>query len=262
MASVALKDVGWVWEGQGFDPGVPPSIFGVGEGCAYFGLSRAVYIFHPNDDLGLRKLSHLDEVTCDISKWKSFETQNPFAVYQRPDARPETIRAEAAKVSELSCRYPNITGGFHDDMLGLARSEHLTPGQYAAIYEALHSANPGLKLWTVVYTHELDAPEWPAFAPFIDIVNLWIWSAKDIPNQDEYIERCRRRFPGKPINMGCYLRDYGAVAPVPMDMLRLQWEGVRRNLESGRIDGYSILGTVLIDGQQEQAEWVRDFIAR
>jgi hypothetical protein len=261
MSSVTMRDVGWVWEGQGLDPGVPPSIFGVGEGCAYFGLSRAVYIFHPNDDLGLRKLSHLDEVACDISKWKYYEHSDPFSVYQRPDARPETIRAEAARVSELSRRYPNVTGGFHDDMLGLARREGLTPQQYGAIYDALHSANPALKLWVVVYTHELKPDTWEGFAPFIDVVNLWIWNAKDIPTQDENIALCRRMFPGKPINVGCYLRDYPTAAPVPMDMLRLQWEGVRRNLDRGLIDGYSILGTVLIDGQQQQAEWVRRFIS-
>ncbi len=46
-----------------------------------------------------------------------------------------------------------------------------------------------------------------------------------------------------------------------MDLLQLQWQYVRRGLDQGQIDGYSILGTVLIDGQREQAEWVREFIA-
>ncbi len=41
----------------------------------------------------------------------------------------------------------------------------------------------------------------------------------------------------------------------------LQWETLLRHLESGTVDGYSILAAVLIEGQQEQAEWVRDFIA-
>ena len=113
----------------------------------------------------------------------------------------------------------------------------------------------------VVYTHELKPENWQAFLPYIDMVNLWIWKATDIPTMDENIRLCRRLFPGKPINMGCYLRDYPTMAPVPMHLLRQQWEGVRRNLDQGFIDGYSILATVLIDGQQEQAEWVREFIA-
>jgi len=260
--SVSMKDVGWVWEGQGLDPGVSPSIFGVGEGCAYFGLSRAVYIFHPNDDLGLRKLAHLDEVTCDISKWRFTEQRDPFAVRHVVDASVASVTAEAANVSRLSLRYPNITGGFHDDMLGLTRREGYRPEQYGAIYDALKSANPALKLWVVVYTHELNPESWAGYLPFIDIVNLWIWRYQDIDSMDEQIALCRRLFPGKPINMGCYLRDYPSVAPVPMDALRRQWEAVRRNLDAGLIEGFSILGTVLIDTQQEQAEWVRQFIAR
>lgn len=258
---MSMKDVGWVWEGQGLDPGVPPSIFGVGEGCGFFGLSRAIYIFHPNGDLAMRKLSHLDEVACDISKWTFVEGSNPFSIRHQIDARPERVKAEAALVSQLSLKYPNITGAFHDDMLGLVRREGYTPQQYAEVYAAVHSANPALKLWVVVYTHELKPENWQAFLPYIDIVNLWIWKATDIPTMDENIRLCRRLFPGKPINMGCYLRDYPTMAPVPMHLLRQQWEGVRRNLDQGFIDGYSILATVLIDGQQEQAEWVREFIA-
>ena len=123
---MSMKDVGWVWEGQGLDPGVPPSIFGVGEGCGFFGLSRAIYIFHPNGDLAMRKLSHLDEVACDISKWTFVEGSNPFSIRHQIDARPERVKAEAALVSQLSLKYPNITGAFHDDMLGLVRREGYT----------------------------------------------------------------------------------------------------------------------------------------
>ena len=41
---MSMADVGWIWEGQGFDPGVYPSIFGVGEGAEYFGLRKVCYI--------------------------------------------------------------------------------------------------------------------------------------------------------------------------------------------------------------------------
>lgn len=257
----SLRDVGWVWEGQGLDPGVPPSIFGVGEGCDYFGLSRAVYIFHPNDDLAMRKLSRLDEVACDISKWQFVEGRDPFHIRHQIDARPETVKAEAANVSRLSRKYPNITGGFHDDMLGLVRREGYTADQYAAVHRALRGANPALKLWVVVYTHELEPENWEPFLPYIDIVNLWIWRAAEIPTLDDNIRLARSMFPGKPINVGCYLRDYPTAAPVPMPLLEQQWHCVRHSLDAGLIDGFSILGAVLIDGQQEQAEWVRRFIA-
>ena len=63
-----MRDFGWVWEGQGIDPGVYPSVFGVGDGAEFFGLSRALLIFHPNDPLSLSRLARMDEVICDITK--------------------------------------------------------------------------------------------------------------------------------------------------------------------------------------------------
>jgi hypothetical protein len=255
-----MKDVGWVWEGQGLDPGVDPSILGVGDGCRYFGLTRANYMFHPNTEFAMGHMAWLDEVTCDVAKWL-YEDTDRGGTNHTVDARPERVRSEAELVSNLSTKYPNITGAFHDDMLGLVRREGMTPAQYAEVYAAVKSANPALKLWVVLYTHELEAPEWDDFAPFVDIVNLWIWKSEELVDQDRSLAQCRERFPGKPLVMGAYLRDYTHTAPVALEFVRAQWESILRNLQSGLLDGYSILSANLIDGQLEQAAWIRDFIA-
>lgn len=255
-----LADVGWVWEGQGNDPGVYPSIFGVGEGCAYFGLSRAVYMFHPNTALAMRKLAHLDEVICDIAKWKWRRTGDGGWAHW-VDASAESVRLEAQTVNALAREFPNVKGAIHDDMRGLIRREETTPEQYAQVYAALKADRPDLKLWAVVYTHELTPEEWAGFEPYMDVINLWVWEARNLPGLDEQIARCRELFPDKPINLGCYLRDYPTAAPVPMGLLKLQWHKLLRHLQEGTIQGYSILGAVLIDGHQEQANWVREFIA-
>lgn len=255
-----MREVGWCWEGQGLDPGVDPSILGVGDGCRFFGLTRANYMFHPNTEFAMQHMAWLDEVTCDIAKWRYRDTEKGGTDHW-VDSAPETVRAEAELVSRLSLRYPNITGAFHDDMLGLVRREGMGAEQYAEIHAAVKSANPDLKLWVVVYTHELDAPEWAEFAPYMDVVNLWIWRSEELDRQDEEILRCREVFPDRPLIMGCYLRDYTLRAPVPMDRVRVQWESVLRNLEAGTLDGFSILSGNLIDGHLEQAQWIRDFIA-
>ncbi len=255
-----LRDVGWVWEGQGLDPGVEPSIFGVGEGCEYFGLSRAWYMFHPNTELAMSKMAGLDEVICDIAKW-GFKEMDYSGAAHTVDARPERVISEAALVSQLSTQFPNITGAVHDDMLSLIKGEDFPPEKYAEVYRALKSENPDLKLWTVVYSRELDAEQWADFRPFMDVISLWVSESKNLPHLDEYIDRCREVFPDKPLHIGCYIRDYSTRAAVPMDMLKLQWECLLRHIEDGTVDGYSILGAVLIDGHQEQANWIRDFIA-
>jgi hypothetical protein len=47
---------------------------------------------------------------------------------------------------------------------------------------------------------------------------------------------------------------------MPLDMLKIQWEQILKHVTGAMIDGYSILAACLIDGQPEQARWVRDFI--
>lgn len=254
-----LSDIGWVWEGQGLDPGVAPSVLGVGDGCRYFGLTRANFMFHPNTAFAMQHMAWLDEVTCDIAKWRYKDTEKGGTDHW-VDSSPETVCGEAALVSRLSLQYPNITGAFHDDMLGLIRREGMTAEQYAQVYEAVKSANPALKLWIVVYTHELGAEEWAEFEAFMDVLNLWIWKSEDLFSQDASIARAKERFPDKPLVLGCYLRDYTLRAPVPMDRLQAQWESLLRQIEAGLVDGYSVLSANLIDGHLEQANWIRDLI--
>jgi len=45
-----------------------------------------------------------------------------------------------------------------------------------------------------------------------------------------------------------------------MEAVRRQWTVLAKGIEDGRLNGFDILGAVLIDGQLEQARWVRDFI--
>lgn len=255
-----LRDVGWVWEGQGIDPGVYPSMYGLGEGCAYFGLRRANFMFHPNDRYALEKLAHLDQVTCDISQ--SYPGYEREGVDRAQLGNPEATRAEAEKVSRLSLEFRNISGGFFDDLKGIMSKHGYSVEQLAATRAALRRHNPALRLWAVVYGHELDDGEfWSAVAPQIDVVNLWVWQSSDLGRLDEYVARCAAQFAGKPLIIGCYLRDYGIPAPVPVERLAFQFERIADWVARGRIAGFSILGAVLIDGHREQAEFVRDFIA-
>ncbi len=265
MAKTRLAEVGWVWEGLGFDEGVEPSIYGVGEGARYFGLQRSILIFHPNNEITLGKLADKREVVADISKWKWVEESKPgkgTAFRNQPDARPETIRAEAEKLSRLSLRFPNVSGAFFDDALGLLKKQGAGGEQMARVHEALTGANGRLRLWVVVYTHELEDRLWGELMPYIDVVNLWVWEARNLGQLEGYTLRCREVFEGKPINIGVYMRDYPTRGPVPLRLLEEQFNTIVKLLAEGTIEGYSILGGCLIDQHPEQAEWIRDFIAQ
>jgi len=260
-----FREAGWVWEGHGFDPGLEPSIYGVGEGAAYFGLNRANFMFHRNTPVNLAKLRHLGQVVPEISKWKWVEIEPQtgkhgwgFAGWR--DSHPETVIAEAANLSRVSLDFPNVTGALIDDSSAVFRYDAYNPDRPREIRAALHSANPKLKLWTVVYTHELHLEQWPAFVQFVDVVNLWVWKSQDLPQLEECVERCAKLFPGKEIIVGSYIRDYPAKIGVPLDLLQGQYEALLRLWEKGRISGYNILGACLIDMHPPQAELIRSFI--
>jgi len=158
-------------------------------------------------------------------------------------------------------RFPNVKGAIDDDLLGIIKREKITPEQYSAVYSALKKENPQLQLWTVVYTHELKKESWEGFQPFTDVISLWEWDAVRLPDLARHVDRCKEIFPGKSINIGCYLRDFVRKSGVAMDMLKAQWDQVLRLVSDGSVAGYSILGGFLIDMHTEQARWIRDFIA-
>jgi len=255
-----MADVGWVWEGQGLDPGVHPSIFGVGEGADFFGLRKVRFLFHPTTDLVLKKLAAKQEIFCDISKWLAKDAEGGGSV-NYGDTSLDTVIAEAEKVGRFSLTYPNVTGCFYDDMKGLLKRENLGAEACARVYEAVKRHNPALRLACVVYSHELDPPSfWQPLAPYMDEISFWVWGYEHLNTLEADLDRCRSTFEGKPVIMGCYLRDYPSRSPMPMDSIRCQWEFVAQALADGGLDAFEILGAVLIDGQLEQAEWVRDFI--
>ncbi len=267
-SSRRLRDAGWVWDGQAVNGQVKLSLFGAGAGTRWFGLRRCCHMFHDNSPLAMEQLADMAEVVCDISKW-DFEVVQDHPRHRGlgapmravHDGRIERKVLEADRVGRLSRSFGNVTGVFDDDLLGKIKAERLTPEQYSRVRGAARAHNPSLRLWAVVYTHELQPEWWSGFTDLLDVINLWVWKSAELRALDEHLARCREVFPGKPIVMGCYLRDYTLGTGVPMDLLRFQWEKVAEYLDRGLIAGYDILGGFLIDTHEEQARWVRDFLA-
>lgn len=266
---MALRDVGWVWEGQPAYRDFPPSIYGLGEGCEYFGLSQAYYLYHGNNEVALAKLAGMRQVLCDLSglRYEKLVTPDGRVGWgitrdsRVPVTGPAAVLEQAAAVSRLSHQFPNVIGALFDDFVGVVDHAGYTFADCVSIRDTLKADNPELKLYTTTYTHEVAAGRWGEYAPLVDGVFLWVWQSEDLVHLDECVRQCRDVVGDKPIILGCYLRDYPAEKPVPMDRLRYQWERIPGYLEEGLVDGFCILGAYLIDHQPEQAEWVRDFIA-
>ena len=260
-----MSAAGWVWEGLGLDPGVFPSVYGVGDGVRWFGVDGAIFIFHPNTPINLARLTHARRVLVDISKWKWVETRGEdgqYALGRRRDDRPDSVIAEAEGVSRLSLQFPNITGAFIDDTHGVAGHPGYTADTPRLIKDALCRHNPRLEMELVVYSHELEKPWWRDWLGVADAVSLWVWESANLPHIDRYISACREVFPEQRLDMGIYIRDYSVPAPVSLDLLEAELQAIHRHLQEGTLDGFSILGTCLIDQHPQQAELIRAFIRR
>lgn len=260
-----LRDFGYVWEGQGFDPGVPPSVLGVGDGCRLLKMNKAVVLFHPNDPWTFSRLTHCDEVVCDISKWKIRSLDPVKGAYSNAiecyvDGRLETVLEEVRNVASLKKQFPNITGVIHDDLIGLCKRCKINAHEYDQVFQAISQA--GLKLWLVFYAHELDEiqNEWKDFKRYADVVHFWVWKSEDLYRLDEYIEECRRAFSDKPINLGVYLRDYHYRQPVPEDRLLFEMEKIKEYIQKDIIQGFSILGTITMDTNPEGVKAITSFL--
>ncbi len=258
-----LADLGWCWDGQGFCAGTPPSIFGIGAGTTWFGLRRTCFMFHPNNDIALEHLQGFEQVVCEISKWKVRRAGDPqdCGVVHYLDSAIETKLAEAKAVNALASRFSNIRGAIDDDLGGVVRRKIASPDSYANVYAALRQGKPQMRLWTVVYSTELNRENWQGFTEFMDVVHLCVHGqVQNFGNIERYLDQSAELFPRKPVNLVYRLTDFTPPGPIPLEHLKSHWQTILGLVERRRIEGFAILGGFLIDSFPDQARWLRDFI--
>jgi hypothetical protein len=222
-------------------------------GARYFGAPNVAYEYGPNTPEILDVLREFKRVTCPLSR------------HCRSVEVPDEVE-EARRVSRLSLAYPNIVGAIIDD-LSCPPNFPCIAGQMKALWRSLHVDNPGLKLYGVVYTQDLEAADYAPILPWLDGVNLWVWNPEDLPKLAADIERTKRIFPGKPILQGLFIHDYvhdpddSRKLAVPMDAMKYQFETAAGLLRTGKVDGIVILGDREIAKHPAEAEWIRGFLA-
>jgi hypothetical protein len=212
---------------------------------------RNLVFFHPGRHQArlLKDLAGFDRVICNVG--------DPCLL---DDAGQQVAKARA--FSRLSRGFPNIVGAIVDDFSTAAvEQKRLSPALMKQTYAALKSSNDSLQLVGVVYSGHIESVA--AYAPYLDVVNLWIWKASDLKNLDRYLRRAERVFPAKAIHLGLYLYDYGdACDTVPLDLVRFQFRRARQYLEDRRIQGFHLLGSYLKEElRSKQARWVAEYLA-
>jgi hypothetical protein len=171
---------------------------------------------------------------------------------------------DISEVTRLANKFPNITGGMMDDFFHPANEKgeiaRYSASEIAAFRDQLHKAAHGLDLWVVLYSHNLDLPV-QEHIKNCDVVTFWTWNAADLADLDKNFERLEKAVGSKRKILGCYMWDFGAGKPIPLDTMKKQCESGLKWLKEGRIDGMIFLSSVICDMELEAVEWTRKWIA-
>jgi hypothetical protein len=178
----------------------------------------------------------------------------------------QTDETERGHVIDLAARHPNITGLMLDDFFG---SEEFSPGNDLAalppeklteLRDQLNVDGRRLRLWAVLYEHQLDRPLAP-YLELLDVVSLWTWDSEKLQALEDNLERLQQVAPRCGRVLGCYLWDYGKKRRMPLDLVQHQCGLGFDWLRQGRIEGMILLASCICDLELEAVEWARNWIA-
>jgi len=167
----------------------------------------------------------------------------------------------AHRFSELSKTCPQLTGVIVDDFFNdypkLLTAEDVLDIKDALIGKTVdasghvdHSSpatTPDLKLYIVVYEHQLARPLEETVLNAIDGVSFWTWKQNEnFTNFDTNVDAIKRRFPGREVIAGVYVYN-GAQTPTPESVHHIIGQAVEM-YEAGKIDGLLIFAGKILPG--------------
>lgn len=240
----------WVWGGPTPYWGGTMADDTLVRGADYYNAQNVVYVYGPTNEKMLELHSKYKRMLCQVNA----NCRTPGAQYGLTDEE------NAEQLSKLSLKFPNIKGAMCDDVTTNYHKVVL-PELFEARAKALKKHNQALKMYGVVYVHELGVKDFSYILPYMDVVNLWFWHKDEILEYDEKIELCRSKFPGKPIIQGIFLHEYGrSDIETPSDLLVYQLEKSREYLSQGALEGVIILGDREIKKWPQAAETVWNYL--
>ena len=168
----------------------------------------------------------------------------------------QSVAEERKRALELPHRFPNIVGFIMDDFFHPDGSGALSPKELATLRKDLVVEKRHLDLYVVLYTHQLHLPV-QKHLEFCDKITLWTWNSKDLKDLDGNFERLEKLAPRHGKLLGCYLWDYGAKAPMPVERMQRQCELGLKWLREGKLEGLTFLGNTTCDLELESVAWTR-----
>lgn len=177
------------------------------------------------------------------------------------DAR--TSPEEIIRVRDLAAKFPNISAVMMDDFFNKPKEDGrlapISPDDLTNAKAELAKCGRVLPLWVVLYDRQLDLPVGP-YLERCDVLTFWTWRAQDLAKLEANFARLEKIAPHMPKVLGCYMWDYGANKPMPLDVHKKQCATGLRWLKQGRIAGMILLATCICDIGLDTVEWTRAWI--
>jgi len=196
-------------------------------------------------------------------RWNAEVTDAPRLVWEiMPDSDSKEsptfdFKQRIDHLALLVKKYPQIEAVMVDDMTSVAARHGFKPEHLSNIKTLLQDCKLPQKLWGVVYTMNFSLESTDPLVRELDVINLWVWHAKDLVDLEKHVAECEKRYPDKPIVLGLYMRDYGAGRRMPLDLHEQQCETALKLLHQNRIKGMVFLS---IDDDAEVIGWTADWI--
>lgn len=116
-----------------------------------------------------------------------------------------------------------------------------------------------LPIMCVIYTRQIKDRA-KAHLAEVDQICMWTWRPADLKTLDANFAALEKLAPRKGLFLGCYMYDFHASAPMPVELMRLQVERGHEWLKAGRIEGIIFLATANVDVGLEAVDWTREWI--
>jgi hypothetical protein len=255
-----VRDKLWLW---GHDAGAHNDSWGLPKPSRITPAEAAFYLGIPN----LIMVRYLGRPPLPFDQYAVPFRALKRVVWSVVGASGHTDKEERAHVLDLAARHPNVTGVMLDDFFGSEQAAQgddrvaLPPDQLRKLGSQLTVGGRRLRLWAVLYEHQLERPLAP-YLELLDLVSFWTWDSENLQGLEANLERLEELTPGGGRVLGCYLWDYGKKRPMPLDLMQHQCESGLRWLRQGRIEGMILLASCVCDLELEAVEWTRHWITQ
>ncbi|HPX40029.1 MAG TPA: twin-arginine translocation signal domain-containing protein [Candidatus Hydrogenedentes bacterium] len=253
-----VRDRMWLWSHH---PGVYDGMFGLPRNSRITPVDAARYLGTPN----IMFIRASGQPAYPFEAYAAAFKDVKRLQWSITGSAGATSREEREHALQLAASMPNITGLYMDDFFNFARQGQeasMTVDEVKAIRDRMTIDGRRLELGIVVYTADQFDDRMRPYLELCDAISLWSWSATELDGLEANFARLREIAPGKHLQMGCYMWDYGPRQPMPLERIERQCALGLQWLREKRIRDMIFCGAHLCDQGLEAVEATRNWLAR